>query len=268
MQNRPLPERGPAGPDASSGWAPTRTPYRPLGAPAGVVKVLLAVYLLVTLAALASDWLQLDLPARLLHDPAGLLAAEANATNSRHTLLALLQGGAYLLISVGFLVWFHRAYTNLAALGIEPLPYSPGWAVGAWLVPILNLVRPKQIMDTIWRGSDPDRPRLDGFWRNGRVPALVHWWWAMLLLRWLVDRVLAALLHHGFSSAVALRTTSIRSLVSQSLGLVLGLLCFELVRQATRRQQARAVRLAVAPSPPANHSQPGEELRWQRRDRR
>ena len=46
-------------------------------------------------------------------------------------------------------------------------------------------------------------------------------------------------------------------LVSQSLGLVLGLLCFELVRQATRRQQARAVRLAVAPSPPASHSQPG-----------
>ncbi len=108
MQNRPLPERGPAGPDTPSGWAPTRASYRPLGAPAGVVKVLLAVYLLVTLAALASDWLQLNLP-----------------------------------------------------------------------------------------------------------------------------------------------------LVSQSLGLVLGLLCFELVRQATRRQQARAVRLAVAPSPPANHSQPG-----------
>lgn len=35
--------------------------------------MLLAVYLLVTLAAVASEWVQLDLPSRLLHDPASLL---------------------------------------------------------------------------------------------------------------------------------------------------------------------------------------------------
>jgi hypothetical protein len=57
--------------------------------------------------------------------------------------------GASLATAVGFLVWFHRAYTNLPALGIEPLPYATGWTIGAWLVPLLNLVRPKQIMDTI-----------------------------------------------------------------------------------------------------------------------
>ena len=65
-------------------------------------------------------------------------------------------------LMVGFLVWLHRAWTNLLALGREPLPYSPGWAVGAWLVPFLNLVRPKRMMDIVWRGSDPDRPRTDG----------------------------------------------------------------------------------------------------------
>jgi hypothetical protein len=197
MQSRPLRAQGPPGKGASSGWA-AATPYRPLDWPARVVEVLLAVYLLVTLAAVAFDWLELNLWTRLLHAPASLLEAHATSANSRQALLAVLQAGAYLLTSVGFLVWFHRAYTNLRALGMEPLPHTPGWAVGAWLVPLLNLVRPKRMMNTIWQGSDPDRPRTnDSFRRNGQVHALVHWWWAVLLLRWLIDRVLAALLHQG-----------------------------------------------------------------------
>jgi Domain of unknown function (DUF4328) len=241
MQSRPLPAQDPTGNGAASGWVAAATPYRPLQWPARVVEALLAVYLLVSLAAVAVDWLELNLWPRLLHDPAGLLEAQAIAANSRQPLLAVLQAGAYLLTSVGFLVWFHRAYTNLQALGMEHLPYTPGWAVGAWLVPLLNLVRPKRMMDTIWRGSDPDRPRTaDAFWRDGPVHALVHWWWAVFLLQWLVDRVLAALLHQGFRSEEALHAISVRTLVSDSLGLVLGVLCFEVVRRATRRQRARA----------------------------
>jgi hypothetical protein len=212
-----------------------------------VVQELLVVFTLVTLAAMASDWLELNLLTRLLHDPGSVLDAEANASDSRQALLALLQAGASLATAVGFLVWFHRAYTNLPALGVEPLPYGPGWTVRAWLVPFVNLVRPKRIMNTIWRGSDPDRPRTDAFWRQGPVPALVHWWWAVFILSWLVDRVVVALLRHGSSTVEGLRTLSIARLASDSVGLVLGLLCFELVRRATRRQQARAARLAAAP---------------------
>jgi len=114
-------------------------------------------------------------------------------------------------------------------------------------VPFLNLVRPKRIMDTIWRASDPDRPPHDPFWRKGPVPALVHLWWAAFLLSWLADRVVVVLLRRGSSTVEGLRTLSIATLASDSLGLVLGLLCLELVRRATRRQQARAARLAVAP---------------------
>jgi hypothetical protein len=240
-------EQGPIGSEAPSGWTAPRTPYRPLGGPARLVQLLLAVFTLVTLAAVVSDWLEVNLLTRLLHDPASVLDAEANAVDSRQALLALLQAGAYLLTAVGFLVWFHRAYTNLPALGMEPLPFAPGWVVGAWLVPFLNLVRPKQIMDNIWRGSDPDKPsRLDGIWHHGPVPALVHLWWAVFLLSWLVDRVLVVLLRNGSTTVEGLRAASIGALASDGLGLVLGLLCLEMVRRATRRQQARAARLANA----------------------
>jgi hypothetical protein len=33
--------------------------------------------------------------------------------------------------------------------------WSAGWAIGAWFVPVLSLVRPKAILNDIWRASDP-----------------------------------------------------------------------------------------------------------------
>jgi hypothetical protein len=253
MQNGSPQARGPAGWDTpsgwdtSSGWAAPASAYRPLDRSAVLVQVLLAVFTLVTVASVASDWLELNLLGRLLHDPASVLEAEANASDSRQALLASLQLGAYLLTAIGFLVWFRRAYTNLRALGMEPLPYAAGWTIGGWLVPFLSLVRPKQIMDAIWRGSDPDRPRHDALWRRGSVPALVHLWWAVFLLSWLVDRVLVTLLRNGSGSIEALHDGSIATLASDGLDLLLAVLCFEMVRRATRRQQARAARLAVTP---------------------
>jgi Domain of unknown function (DUF4328) len=248
MQSRPLPEQGPTRQGASSGWGAEETAYRPLDWPARAVEFLLAVYLVVTVVAVAFDWLELNLWTRLLHDPVSLLEAHPTSINGRQALAQVLQSCAYLLTGVGFLVWFHRAYTNLIALGREPLPYSPGWAIGAWLVPFLNLVRPKRMMDIVWRGSDPDRPWPDGFWRNRPVHALVHWWWAVFVGSWVVDRVLAALLHQGLRSEFALEVISVRTFFSDSLGLLLGVLCFEVVRRATRRQRGRAAaQPAVAP---------------------
>jgi hypothetical protein len=250
MQNRPLPDDDPTGYDVPIGWTPTTLPYRSPGGPALVVELLLALFMLVTLAAVASDLVELNLLNRLLHDPTSVLEAEVSASDSRQALLTLLQAGAYLVTGVGFLVWFHRAYANLPALGIEPLPYATGWAVGAWLVPVLGLFRPKQIMDHIWRGSDPGRPWLDAFWRNGPVPLLAHLWWALYLATWVVDRAVAVLKRNGSSSVAGLRAGGVGDLVSDGLWLVLGLLCFELVRRATRRQRERAVRFA---NPPLRH---------------
>lgn len=43
-----------------------------------------------------------------------------------------------------FIAWFFPAYRNLERLG-KSLNHRPGWAIGAWFVPILNLYRPYEI---------------------------------------------------------------------------------------------------------------------------
>ena len=82
---------------------------------------------------------------------------------------ALLQVGL-MTVAFGFLIaWTSRLYRNLSALGVGPLRYTEGWAIGAWFIPFFNLVRPKQILDDIWRGSGP----ADGeHWRDRAVTPL------------------------------------------------------------------------------------------------
>lgn len=87
-----------------------------------------------------------------------------------------------LLAAAMFIPWFAMAYGNLRRLGVQHLRWSNGWAVGAWFVPILGLVRPKQIANDIWRGTEPGADVGSERWRLLPVPSVVHWWWALFLI--------------------------------------------------------------------------------------
>jgi hypothetical protein len=49
-------------------------------------------------------------------------------------------------------------------------------------VPGLNLIRPKQLIDDLWRGSDPVAPPLSSSWRSGPTTAWSTSWWSGLLV--------------------------------------------------------------------------------------
>jgi hypothetical protein len=69
-----------------------------------------------------------------------------------------LQLALYVSCVVLFLVWFSRIDSTVRATGAVELRHSHGWAVGSWLVPFLNLVRPKQMVDDAWRAAPPHPP--------------------------------------------------------------------------------------------------------------
>ena len=78
---------------------------------------------------------------------------------------------------VALAVWTGLAYRNLFALGVGDLRFAPGWGVWAWFVPFLNFVRPKQIVDDLWRSTTPGDA-----WPRPPVPGMLHVWWALVLL--------------------------------------------------------------------------------------
>jgi hypothetical protein len=91
-----------------------------------------------------------------------------------------------IITAIVFLVWLSRAYKNLRPLGVEP-QYSTGWVIGSWFVPLLNLVRPFQIVKELWLESDPDNLPAEGAAEpvgfggtldqiRANVPLLNAWW--------------------------------------------------------------------------------------------
>lgn len=86
--------------------------------------------------------------------------------------LALMAVG--IASAVTYLMWMHRAYRNLPSLGQHKLKMTPGWAVGYWFIPIINLFRPYQAMADIWKGSCPEGI-IPG--SKSSPPSTVNIWW-------------------------------------------------------------------------------------------
>src|SRR4051812_7498049 len=132
---------------------PSTTGFLTLRGRANVAVALLVVSVIVSLLSiLAERDIQSLIDAALGGQTVGL--AEVDAADARIGLYAI---GSFVVLvgaSIAFIAWFYRAYMNIERLGARDLRASKGWSIGAWFVPILNLVRPKQLMDDIWRASD------------------------------------------------------------------------------------------------------------------
>lgn len=98
------------------------------------------------------------------------LVAGNNAQAAVNGALLLVYAGLF-VAGVCFLIWFVSAYRRLAQRGAD-LRFSAGWALGSWFVPFLNLVRPKQITNDLWRAASRDA------WVS---LTLVNWWWGLYL---------------------------------------------------------------------------------------
>jgi hypothetical protein len=177
-------------------------------------------------------------------------------------------GLATLLAAVVFVAWFFRAYKNLRRLGVQNMRYGDGWAIGSWLIPIFNLVRPKQIANDVWRGSERG-VEVGAQWRQVFIPGLVHWWWALFVvqgtLTYFGQRMTASgyndlgafgLLGHGFSQ---IRSGTVVDVLGEIVAIVGLVLAIRMVAEVTERLDeirgealaAGAGTLPMASYPPA-----------------
>lgn len=91
-----------------------------------------------------------------------------------------------LTIAVLVLTWIYRANHNARALGASDMAFTPGWAIGWYFVPVVNLWRPFQAMREIWRASSAPED-----WRRQPGSPLLGWWWALWILPFFVFDIVA-----------------------------------------------------------------------------
>jgi hypothetical protein len=176
-----------------------------------------------------------------------------DASDQRVLLGVGLQTLAYISAAVLFLAWFVRAYRNLPRLGVWPLRYGGSWEIGSWFIPAFNFVRPKQMADDIWRGSEP-RPGPKRLEDGPKVPAPIHLWWAVCCAAWLVAAV-ERIFGYEAQTLPEQHTAVVLALVACWVYVLAAALAIVVVRKVSRRHDA-AVAAALAAAPPPVPSWP------------
>ncbi|MFI9650583.1 DUF4328 domain-containing protein [Streptomyces sp. NPDC052040] len=97
--------------------------------------------------------------------------------------------------AVLFLIWFSRARRTALLLSTGSVAGSAGWAVLAWLIPVVNLWVPRQLLLEVRRASAAASGKAD---RRG----LVNAWWAAWVAR-VVLAVLAVVSRAAWGPALA-----------------------------------------------------------------
>ena len=143
-----------------------------------------------------------------------------------------------LVTAIFFLAWIYRAYKNLKALGATDLKFSPGWAIGGFFIPILNIVRPFQIVAEIWKASGVKRTSSVGTgWSDEGTPAFIAAWWGS----WLISGFLQSfgvLMVLGAGKADQLSVASRVTLVSDVISITCAALAITVVLKINARQEA------------------------------
>lgn len=210
-----------------------------------VVVIVLALNLVVDAVSIVFDLLERGVIADI--QSGHFDAATAQASDSRQQVAAILGLVMVVVTAAAFLVWFRQAYRNLPEVGVGVLRFKPGWAVGAWFVPFLNLVRPKAIANDIWRGSDPEREPQARRWREWPVTPLLHWWWGLWLLANFVENLAGRLYLRG-KSLDQESAADLVDVVGLGLEMAAAVLAIQVVRALTERQRA-ALAARAAPAP-------------------
>jgi hypothetical protein len=186
--------------------------------------VLLTVSAVLDLVAVVSSAAQVSLINRVV--AGGTISeAAAVANDAGQQLLGILQIIVLVVTVVAFLRWLSRSYRNLPALGVTHPSFTPGWAIGAWFVPFMNLVRPYQIVKELWGTSEPTHSA-----------ALLGWWWAAWLISGFIGQAVFRLSLRATQPSELL-TLSYLTLISDAVSVVAAILAVKVVRGITRRQE-------------------------------
>lgn len=177
----------PAGPDASEMAAFASPPeIQPWVIGALVVSILVGV--IAVIADIDFIGIAEDLAAGR-----GVTEAEIFESGDTVDTMDVIQIVVFIPTAILFLVWINQAYKNLYTFIGAGLKFSPGWAVGGFFVPVLNLWRPYEVMREIWRASSADASgQRNGSWRSGELPTILGIWWGIwiaALLLYMVARI-------------------------------------------------------------------------------
>jgi uncharacterized protein DUF4328 len=200
--------------------------YVPLDGRRQAVVIVFVAIAVVSALAVLSDILEIRLMDRVV---AGEPVTEADATSNdnRQGLVGIVQFVVLVAGAIAFIRWLHAAYKNVDVVDRPQRRYGHGWAIGSWFVPFLNLWRPKQIVNDVWRAGGKGEP--------GEL--LLMWWLAFVVSNFVANIAIRS--SFGDATAEEIRNGSIAYAISDGIDIVGAILAILVVRAATDRLDGR-----------------------------
>lgn len=141
---------------------------------------------------------------------------------------ASLAAVAYLVVFITSAIlvstWIYRAHANLRAANLDGLEFTPGWSVGWFFVPVVNLFKPFQAMRELWNCS---HGQSDGFAQE--TPPELAPWWGCYVIGGFFDNM-STRIHLGDEAAYVLNCIGLLLLLGS------GWFLLQIVRKVTRAQ--------------------------------
>jgi hypothetical protein len=200
---------------------------------------LLVILVVLDVGAVFSDLAQAELINRAIMGQT-VTEAEALANDNRQAAIGAGQTVLYIAYLVVFLMWIYRADKNLRSLRAAGLSFTPGWAVGWFFVPFMNLFRPYQVVSEIWKASDPKVDTTDDTsWKAVATAPIVGCWWVLFLISTFVANITLRLAFGGMELSDLLQSTY-AYMVSDGIDVVYLLTTVFMVRWISQFQEAKA----------------------------
>jgi hypothetical protein len=221
--------------------------YIPLRGRVQALTVVFVILALVCAAAVWSGWLEAQLMDRFIAGEE-VTEAEATSNDNRQAAFGIIQFALSIAAAVVFIRWLHGAYRNVSLVAPAEKRYGTGWAIGSWFVPIMNLFRPKQIVNDVWRAGGKNAEDAQPGWLLGA-------WW----LLWLVGNFAVNAAARAYTDADTpeeLKTGTVLFMVSDTMSVIGAIAAIYVVQQATDRLDAKA----AATPPPAPTQPPQGDL--------
>lgn len=218
-------------------------PVRGLGLAASVLVGLVA---LGNIAEAAVDWFTYSI---VIDYRAGLATrADLRAVDLANVLVDWPQTLLALVAIVVFIMWLYNARINAERLTYAAEHrHSRVWVWLGWLVPIVNLWFPKQIIDDVWRASDPQQ---QGVPLQQRVPSrLTTRWWTAYVLMWLFDTAYLRFFENGQLTTESFEIAAIMSTICAVFGVIATVLAVQVVQRISEFQATPLSPLRTDPLP-------------------
>ena len=144
-----------------------------------------------------------DIAQRTAETAADLLIRSIE-NDRRQRLVEVLGMVLFIATAVVMFKWIYRSNHNARQLGAQGMRFTPGWAVGWFFVPVMQLWKPFQVVKEVFQASqNPADPKAVG---TGR---LLPFWWGVLVL----DKFVGGAAHYWLDVPRTRETTQFNDLV-------------------------------------------------------